>query len=267
MTPNASPSISRLHASFANQGGRTRLVRVHESGALRLRRPRGEACEAILVNTGGGIVGGDRLTAMFDLASDATVTVTNVAAEKIYRAAGEPATIDTRLTLGAGARLDWLPQETILFEASRVRRTFAVEMAGTARLLAMETVVFGRLASAEPSICGRFADSWRIRREGRLVFADESRLDGEIGAMLDRPAIAGGARAVALLVLVAPDAGHFVEPARTVLAAHHEVEGGVSERDGILVARALARSPERLRASMVEAMKALRGLPMPRVWA
>ena len=267
MTSTASPSISRLHASFVAEGGLTRIERVHESGALRLRRPRGTTCEAIMVNTGGGIVGGDQLSCGFELASDADVTVTNVAAEKIYRAAGAPAKIDTSLQLDAGARLDWLPQETILFEASRVHRTFAVEMAGTARLLALETIVFGRLASAEPSISGAFADSWRIRRDGRLVFADESCLDGAMGALLDRPAIAGGARAVALLLLVASDADDFVDPLRAALARHGDVESGVSARDGILVARGLARSPERLRASMLEALTTLRVAPLPRVWA
>ena len=267
MSSTASPSISCLRATFATERGLTRIDHVHESGALRLRRPRGAACEAVIVNTGGGIVGGDDLTSVFELAPEAEVTVTTVAAEKIYRTAGDPARLDTRLVLGDAARLDWLPQETILFEAGRARRTFTVEMAGTARLLAMETVVFGRLASAEPSINGTFADSWRIRRDGRLVFADESRLDGAIGAMLDRPAIAGGARAVALLLLVASDAERFLEQLRAALAPHHEVEFGVSARDGILVARSLARSPERLRASMIEALAMLRAGPLPRVWA
>lgn len=267
--PAPSPSTSVLEASFSAHGGTTHRDRVYEAGALRLRLPRGPHCEAIVVNTGGGIVGGDRLRLDVTLGPDATVTMTNVAAEKVYRSAGPFATIDTRLDLASGARLDWLPQETILFDAARLRRAFEVTMDGAASLLAAEVVVFGRLASDEPAIHGAFRDRWRVRRDGRLVFADDTRLDGAIGATLDRPALGGGARAAALILLAAPGVAQPVEPLRERLAPFFDagVESGVSARDGILVARLLARSPERLRVAMVAALAVLRTAPPPRVWA
>ena len=203
-------SSSTLRAAFLRHGSRTALDRVYEAGALRLRQPRGAACEAILVNTGGGIVGGDRLTLDVALGVDTEVTVTNVAAEKVYGAAETAAatsTIDTRLQIAAGATLDWLPQETILFDGARLDRRFDIEMAADARLVASELLIFGRLARGETAITGTSRDRWRVRRDGRLVFADESRIDGAIGARLDRPAIGGGARSAALLLVVAPRCG------------------------------------------------------------
>ena len=263
---------SVLRAAFVVCAGRTTLDRVFERGALRLRRPHGAACEGMIVNTGGGIVAGDRLALDMSLSAQAEVTVTTVAAEKIYGSTGPTATIETQLRLGAGARLDWLPQETILFDGARLDRRFAIDMAADARLVAAEMVVFGRLAFGETATTGRLRDSWRLRRGGRLVFADETRLEGAIGDMLDRPAIAAGARAVALLLSVTSDADQLVDPLRAALRPFAEgdparrVEAGASVRDGILVARLLAHSPERLRASMIAAMTVVRGSSPPSVW-
>ena len=265
----ASPTISSsvLAATFAARAGRTAIDRLREGGALRLRQSRAAACEALIVNTGGGIVGGDQLTLDITLAAGATVTMTSVAAEKIYRSAGPAASIETRLTLGRGARLDWLPQETILFDGARLARRFTVEMAADATLLAAETMVFGRLASDETSIDGALRDGWRVRRGGALIFADETRLDGAIGATLDRPALGGGARAAALVLLVAPQAESLVEAARAAIEPlRPTVEGGASARDRLLAVRLLSRDPERLRAAVVAVLGPLRAMPLPRAW-
>jgi urease accessory protein len=263
----SSVSSSLLAAAFAANGGHTQVERLHESGALRLRRTRDDACEASIVNTGGGIVGGDRIALDVRLGRSADVTITSVAAEKIYRAAGAAARLETRLTLGGGARLDWLPQETILFDGARLDRRFSVDIAADATLLAAEMVVFGRLASAETSIAGSFRDGWRVRRDGALVFADETRLDGAIGTILDRPAVGGGARAAALLLLVAPEAESLLEPARAALEPHRRtVEGGASARDRLLAVRLLSRDPERLRAAAIAVLGRLRAARLPRAW-
>lgn len=258
---------STLRAAFLCRGGRTALDRVYEAGALRLRQPRGAACEAILVNTGGGVVGGDRLSLDISAGADAAVVLTSVAAEKVYGSAGATSTIATRLQLEAGATLDWLPQETILFDGVRLDRRFDIDMATDARLVAAEILVFGRLAKGETTIHGTLRDSWRVRRDGRLVFADESRLDGTIGAELDRPAVAGGARAAALLLVVAPDAARHLDPLRAALESFlPDVEAGASAQDGLLIARCLARKPERLRDAMMAALAVVRGRAAPRSW-
>ncbi len=267
MSSRPTHSSSLLAAAFSAHGGRSAIARLHEAGALRLRRPRGPACEAMIVNTAGGIVGGDRLMLDISLAAEAAVTITSVAAEKIYRSAGPVAAIDTRLTVGSGARLDWLPQETILFGGGRLERRFTVDMAAGATFLAAETLVFGRLASGELSIDGLLRDSWRIRREGFLVFADAARLDGAIGSILDRPATGGGARAVSLVLLLSPDAERLVDTARVVLEPHRDmVEAGATTRDRLLCVRLLSRDPERLRTAAAAVIASLRPQGLPRNW-
>lgn len=269
MVPStATPASSVIEAAFADSAGRTRLARVFERGAMRLRVPRGTACEAILVNTGGGIVGGDEIAIELSLGPHAAVAATSIAAEKIYRSHGAAARLTTRLTLASGARLDWLPQETILFDGCNLHRDLHVDMAGDARLVAAETIVFGRLASRETAIRGALRDRWRVRRDGRLVFADDSRLEGAIGAILDRPAVAAGARAVALMLVVAAEVEALVDPLRAAVApfAGHGVEAGVSARDGLLTMRLLARAPERLRGALTAALVTARGTPLPRAW-
>jgi urease accessory protein len=259
-------AVSTLHAHFAG-GPRAHLARVHESGALRLRLPRRAApLEGVILNTGGGVLGGDRMDLSFDLARGASAVLTTVAAEKIYRGEDEPAILITKLVLAENSRLDWLPQETILFDQSRLRRALQIDMAGDASLLAAEMLVFGRLAMGETAITGSFRDSWRLRRDGRLIFADETRLEGDIAAILDRPALGGGARAAALLLYAAPDAEQRLDDLRKALAPFPEVESGASAFNGILVARFLARSPDRLRAVMIGALAVLREATLPRVW-
>ena len=267
MSSRPTPSSSLLAAAFSARGGRTDIARLHEQGAVRLRRARGAACEAMIVNTGGGIVGGDRLMLDMTLALAAHVTITSVAAEKIYRSAGPAATIETRLSLGPAARLDWLPQETILFDGARLDRRFAVDMAADATLLAAETIVFGRLASGETAIGGVFRDGWRVRRDGSLVFADAARLEGAIGAILDGPATGGGARATSLVLLLSPEAEGLVEAARLGLEPHRgAVEGGASARDRLLCVRLLSHDPERLHAAVAAVVGVLRARALPRGW-
>ncbi len=272
MNIGASASVSLLKASFGSREGVTGVERIREAGVLRLRRPHATAFEGIIVNTGGGIVGGDRLAVALALGPQAQVTLTSVAAEKVYRSAGPCSEVSLDIRLEAGAALDWLPQETILFSGSRLRRRLDADVATAARLLIVETTVFGRLASAETSIEGFFRDSWRIRRAGRLVFAEETRLEGAIGEALDRAALGGGARAAALLLLVEPGAEAWLDRARDALAgaAADDPAGtdtfGASATDGILVARLLAHSPARLRASIVALLGVLGRAPPPRIW-
>lgn len=256
---------SALTVTFAERAGATGLERLYESGSLRLRRLRGTNCEAAIVATAGGIVAGDDLAIEVRAGPRARATVTTVAAEKVYRSSGVPARIATRIALSAEARLVWVPQETILFDGARLDRRLEIDVAADAELVAAEMLVFGRLASGERAIRGTLRDDWRLRRDGRLVFAEATRLDGAIGATLDRPALGGGARAAALVLVAAPDAEARVEPLRAAFTAAAGVEAGVSARDGIVLARALARSPERLRTAIVAALDAI-GAPPPRTW-
>lgn len=264
-SPTPPRARGEIRADFAAHGDRTRIGRLYETGGLRLRFPKArEVCEGVIVNTAGGVVGGDRAHLSFNAATGSRVVLTTQSAEKIYRTDGPPARIETSLTLEEGASLDWLPQETILFDHATLGRALDVDMAPDARLVACESVVFGRLAMGELCASGGFRDRWRVRRGGELIFAEDTRLDNP-AALLDRPAIGAGARALATLLFVAPDAPARLDDCRAALA-DAGCESGVSALDGFLVARLLSPSPENLRAAIVALFSRLLGRATPRVW-
>jgi urease accessory protein len=250
-------------------GGRSRIARLGAGGSARCLVPRlpGGRIEAVLINSAGGLAGGDRFVWEAEAGADAALTVTTQAAERVYRSAdGAPARVEARLALGPGARLDWLPQETILFDAGALERRLEAEMAEDARLTAVEPLVLGRAAMGETVRRAALADHRRIRRGGRLVFADCLRLEGAAEAVARGPATWGGNRAGAGLLHLAPDAETRLEPVRAALAALPEVEAGASAWDGILAARLLAPGGLALRRAVAAALACLRADPMPRPW-
>ena len=249
------------------RGGGSAIADLLERDGYKVRFPRGTAHpEAVIINTGGGLAGGDRVRQTVIVDGGAAATVTTQAAERVYRALDESETsLDVRLTVGGGARLDWLPQETILFDRSRLARSIDVEMAGDARLLLAETIIFGRTAMGETVKTGRLIDRWRIRRGGRLVFAETVRLEGAIAETLDRPPVAGGAHVVATALAIRPDAEDLLEPVRAALTGA-ACEAGASAWNGMLVIRALGRSGESVRRLLERALPVLSAAALPRVW-
>src|ERR1700676_2968983 len=178
--------------------GVTRRRHLHESGSLRVRfpSPEAEGLSAVFVNTAGGVAGGDHFDIEIAAGEGSRLAVTTAAAEKVYRAEGPAAQLNIALKLAAGAHLAWLPQETILFDRAQVARRIDIDLVESASLLLCEIVVFGRAAMGERMLRGEFVDRWRMRRGGRLVFAENVRLDGDIGAKLAKPAIANGGVAI-----------------------------------------------------------------------
>jgi urease accessory protein len=260
----------QLRASFARFGARTRAVDLFEAGGLRMRFPRLAAavepdCEAVCINTGGGMVGGDRARLAFSCGAKAGVSLTTQSAEKIYRSTGTPTEVAVSLSVGAGGCLHWLPQETILYDQVSLRRRLDITMAADASLLAVECLVFGRLAMGETVEFGAVRDRWRVRRGDRLVFAEDLRLEGAIADQLDRAAVGGGARALATLLFVSPDAERMLEPVRSALDPLGG-ESGASAWKGLLTVRALSRSPEQVRHIIVAVLAILRVQAAPRVW-
>jgi urease accessory protein len=266
LVPAANRANGVIRARFENYPGRTDVARLFESGGLRLRRPRaGGTCEAVMINTAGGMAGGDRAELAFELGAGAGVTITTQSAEKIYRTEDEPTTVSIGLDLAAKAQLRWIPQETILFNGARLNRTLNLTMAADARALLVESTTFGRLAMGERLTCGSFRDRWRIRRAGTLVFAEEMRLGGTIADQLDRPALGGGARMVATLLAIGGDAEGKVGLARAALAGF-EAQWGFSAFNGLMVGRLLSASPETVRKAIVAVLAALGYGAAPRVW-
>ena len=254
-----------LRASFTASEGRTSLANLYEQGGYRLKFPKGTNAEAVIINTGGGMAGGDQLDVDLSLGTNAHVTVTTQSAEKIYRADAQSSDIAVRLKLELGAHLAWLPQETLLFSGSRLHRTFEADLAAGASLELVESVIFGRGAMGEQLTSGNFQDRWRIRRDGKLIYADNIALQDDISAALDRVAIGKGARAIATFLCIAPDAEARLDAARSALSLS-TCECGASAWNGLLVARFAASDPAVLRRSVIAFLENFRGVSMPRVW-
>ena len=269
--PQRQRSEGRVRIAAAQFGAVTRVADLAEGGAMRLRVPRGgPGLEAVIVNTAGGVCCGDRFTIEASAGPRAHLTVATPAAEKVYRSDGPLAEISVTLAAAEGARLEWLPQETILFDRARLKRRYEVDLAPDATLLSFEALMLGRLAHGDAMGEGHLEDHWRIRRGGALVFADAFRLSGPIGALLERPAVAGGARALATLLYIAPDAEARLEEARDYLegvSTSVPCEAGASAWNGILAVRWLALDIGTLRRAATSFLMAFRKAPLPRVWA
>jgi urease accessory protein len=253
---NHQRSVGDIVLSVGQHG----LRRLRESGAAKVRLPF-DGHEAILINTGGGLAGGDRFS--FDIAAEenAQLTVTTQAAERVYRSLGPAATVDITLRVAAGAMLHWLPQETILFDGSSLARSIAADLAPDARFLGVESVILGRAAMGETVRHARLRDRWRINQGGRLVFADDLAFEGEPPATR---ATLGDAKAFATVVLVADDADALLDRVRQEIGGL----GGASAWSGKLVARLAAGDGFELRKALIPALTVLaRGAALPKVWS
>ncbi len=260
-------SVGRIALSVAADGRGSRRKRVHEEGALRVRFPNtaaGGALDAVIVNTAGGMTGGDHFAIDVAVEADARLVVATAAAEKIYRSLGPDTRIDVKLDVGAGAQLAWLPQETILFDQVRLRRSIDVELSPGGNLLLAEGIVFGRSAMGETVRSGLLFDRWRVRRGGALLFAESLRLDGAIAQSLGRLAVAG-ANVAAASVLKVPGNDKAVAAVRA-MEKDFAGEVGISAWNGIAVARLVASDGAALHRDLIAVLTALSEQPLPRLW-
>jgi len=235
------------------------LSGLREQGAAKVRFPEGTH-EAVLINTGGGLAGGDEFSFAIAAGPDARLMVTTQAAERVYRTLGPPAVITTTLTAGPGALLAWLPQETILFDGASLNRRIDAGLAADATFLAVEPVIFGRREMGETIRSVALRDRWRVRRGGRLVFADDIAINGALPAT---SATLAGTGAMATLLYVAADAEARLDSLRNAISG-----GGASAWDGKLVARFLAADGFALRKALIPALCVLAGeAGLPKVWS
>ncbi len=291
----ALPALERgegaAEIGFAVRGGATRLAHLYQRAPCRVLSPRvaaGEPLQAVMVTTSGGLACGDRLRLALAAGAGTAAQVATQAAEKVYRARGaDPARVDCALEAAAGAWLEWLPQETILFDGARLARRTRAEVAPGARLLACEQVVLGRVAMGESFVRGALHDRWEVFRGGRLAWCDALAL-GDGGADGDADGAAGpraapwglaGAASLATLLYVADDAPARLGDARAILAAAldgaggdgAEARGAATVVNGVLVARALGTAPA-VRAVLSVLVANFRGCAggfqaaVPRVW-
>jgi urease accessory protein len=258
-----------------SRAGRTVLADLYQRSPAKAMLPRidGEDCrEVVFLNTAGGIAGGDRLQYELTASGEASITATTQTAERVYRALGEPGEVVTRITAHDAATLEWLPQETIVFDRGRLSRRTEIHCEPGARVLAMDWLLLGRAASGETLLTGNIRDEWRVYQGGRLAWADNFRLSGDIAAQGTRPALLDGCTALATILYAAANTSEHIERARDSLAAL-PVKAGATCIGGLLICRLAAEAAADLRRAVIPFLRDFRaglgGLPpsLPKVWA
>jgi urease accessory protein len=240
----------RIVAGGSERG--THLIDIFQQNPIRVLFPRGNGYaigEAVLINTAGGIAGGDRLQYEVTAHAGASLAVTSQAAEKVYRALDVPAGITTKLEAYAGAKLAWLPQETIIFNRSLLRRETEIALFSGAELLVLESLVLGRTAHGEEIVGGNISDSWRIRKDGRLVWAETFRLTNEVFPQLHRKALLAGCRSIGTLVYFGQNLDARLEVVRKI-ATSAECRIAATSVGGLIIIRLAAETSFDLRSTL-----------------
>ena len=254
-------------AMVAGSRGRAVLADLYQQGSAKAILPRvdGGAAEVVFLNTSGGLTGGDRLDYALSLGAGVRATATTQTAERAYRSARGVARAEIRLRVGPAGWLDWLPQETILFDGAALERQVTVDLDEGAGCLFLESVILGRHAMGETVTGLRFRDSRMIRRGGQPVWAEPLHIDSRVLQRAGGAALLGGARALATLALVHPQAGDRLAALRAVLD-EPGVDSGASALHGRLILRMLAHDGLPLRRQILRALAVLRAGPPPLVW-
>ena len=273
-TPQEEIKAQRVNAAASvsfecDKADGTKLSTLYQKGSAKIRFPKSydDFNEAVLINTAGGLTGGDEFDWKISLNERAKVVVSTQACEKAYRASSGVARVQTKIEVADKAELHWLPQETILYEHSALSRRFDVSLTGDARFLAVEAVMLGRQAMGETIQSCYFQDRWRIRCDGKLIFADDIRLDGDIPLVEQQTALMADNKAVASLLYVGPEDDELLN--RHLIDIRAAVSGSLcafSAFNNKITGRFLAPDTYSLRRDLVAVLKLLRGRELPKVW-
>lgn len=260
-------SFGKASVGFGLRGARVALQTLRQQGSAKAILPRveGSVPEVVFLNTSGGLTSGDRLEYRLDLGDGCRAVATTQTAERCYQCDAGAAVIEVTVEVGAGGRIDWLPQETILFDGADVRRRTTIDLAASASCLVMEAVLLGRAAMGETVRTLAFRDTRRINRAGRPVYVEAVDLGCPALLGCNRPAILGAARAFASLVFLADGAEDAARALRPLLD-EPGVEAAISGFDGKCVARFVARDGWPLRRQLLRLLPQLLARPLPRVW-
>lgn len=253
-------------SAISEQGQASRLRNLRQEGSYRaiFPRPSTPKLEAVAINTSGGVTGGDIFSIEITAQENAQVALTTQAAERFYKATkGNAGQITNRLSVGRNAQLYWLPQETILFDGCNIRRKLEVEVDPSGSALILEPMVFGREASGETIRSCRFHDCVSITSDDELVYFDRIQLTGDLTSSLARGAVAGGARAMASIILVDPNAALMLAPCRALLPA---TAGASMLLNTVLVVRMLACDGFALREALLPLLECLTNNTVPKNW-
>ncbi|WP_083638833.1 urease accessory protein UreD [Rhizobium oryziradicis] len=250
--------------------GKTRLATFFQEGCAKIRMPQSfdGRMEAVLINSSGGLTGGDRLSWAFGASAGSHLTLTTQACEKIYKASSDTAEVTTHIEVGADAVVHWLPQESILFDQASLSRKLEVDLHETSEFLAVEAILLGRKAMGESVNSGMVRDRWRIRRAGKLIHAEELALSGPVQDISAEKAVLDGHVAFATLLYVGSKAESHLATVRSVMDAQNgQGLAGTSLWNDKLIARFMSSDGFRLRKLLIPVISALRaGASVPKVW-
>lgn len=259
-------AVGTLRLSTKRSDDRSVLNTLHQQGSFKclFPRPTGPELNAVVLNTAGGVTGGDTFRLLGQMAPRTELTLTTQACERAYKAhQGQTARIFNHLKVGAHARINWLPQETILFNGSDLDRKLLIELASDAAALIVEPLIFGRAAMGEKLTEATLRDRIEIRRNGHPLFLDAVRMSGDLNTHLAKANIADGAGALALVVYIAPDAEVRLDAVRHMLPDH---AGASLIRNDVLAVRLLAAHGFALRQSLIPILRHLNADTLPRCW-
>ncbi len=263
--PKHQRAKGRVEIGFVFKKNSYSLAHLYQSGCLKALLPKNHSHvpEAVLINTSGGITGGDKLNIGVELKERAQATVTTQTAERIYKASHGFGKIKVQLDLNQDASLDWLPQETILFDKSAVKREITVNMHKTSKLFMVESIILGRVAMGEALTNNCFLDHWRIVQENKILYAESLKLSNA-NDLLGITTL-GENKALATLLYVAPNAEEKLQHMRALLK-QCDLISAASAWGGKLVTRLITDSPQRLREALIFIISEFRKKQLPRVW-
>jgi urease accessory protein len=263
-------SSGKLHLEFGHKHSRTVLVKDDQSGCLRARslvRTSADPATVVLINTAGGLTGGDRIEQSIHWQAGSEATTTTPAAEKIYRSNGGDSVVRTNLRVGSGAIAEWLPQETILFDGSRLDRVLDIDLALDGHLIACDSTIFGRIARNESLSSAYLRDRLRVRRDGKPVLFDGIKVDGSIDDWLAKPWAGHGFRASGTIIVACGQPDVCLTAVRQCLEAAKGLAGATLVR-GLIHIRFLAADDADLRHDLSAVLLIVRhGRPLPRNWS
>lgn len=255
----------QVRLAYAFDGQSNRLSDLHQSGCYKLMLPRNhqEVPDAVLINTAGGLTGGDKLNAAIRVGDGASLRAATQTAERVYKSTGSFANIDIDFEVGEDAHFDWLAQETIVFEGGQLHRKINANLSSQSSSLFVEPVTLGRTAMGERIENACLKDSWRFWRDSELIFADESELRDF--SALRHPAGLGDNIALASILLIEPEASRHLKNLREA-TNDLAMNIGFSAWNDMLLCRMMSQSAKQLRNTVAVIYQILRGREMPRVW-
>ena len=259
-------SLQRARGQVSLHLNRQKIEKLYQAGCAKMMLPKtySEMTEVVMLNTAGGITGGDQLDISIQ-AQNCALVATSQTAERFYKSSTSPARVSIQLKAQESANLHWLPQETILFDGAEIDRTIRLDMQSGCQCLIAESLVLGREAMGEVVQSCHFTDSWRLYRDGVLFHAEQLRLTGDVRDVLAASAGGNAARLLTTIIYAGADAEQAAERLKPTISSSHSASATSCWREKLVV-RLVSADASAGRADIVKLLLALRQQPLPRVW-